>query len=108
MAATEEDGTTTHYLRGAALAASEAEGRLLYYLHDAHGDVTEVVDASGNSLASYAYDAFGNEQDPDAGDTNPYRYCGEYWDVHTNALYLRARDWIGYNKMDSFSEELLK
>jgi RHS repeat-associated protein len=51
------------------------------------------VDASGSSLASYAYDAFGNEQTPDAGDTNPFRYCGEYWDVHTNALYLRARDY---------------
>jgi RHS repeat-associated protein len=93
MAATEENGTTTHYLRGADLAASETEGRLLYYLHDAHGDVTEVVDASGNSLKSYDYDAFGNEQDPDAEDTNPFRYCGEYWDIHTNALYLRARDY---------------
>jgi RHS repeat-associated protein len=93
MAAAEEDGITTHYLRGADLAASETEGRLLYYLHDAHGDVTEVVDASGNSLASYEYDAFGNEQDPDAEDPNPFRYCGEYWDIHTNALYLRARDY---------------
>ena len=40
---------------------------------------------------TYAYDAFGNETAPDADDTNPFRYCGEYYDRETGTYYLRAR-----------------
>ena len=41
---------------------------------------------------SYHYDAFGNLLDEDAVyDTNPFRYCGEYWDKETGEIYLRAR-----------------
>ena len=41
------------------------------------------------------YIAFGNErevtsQNP-ATDTNPFRYCGEYYDLETDSYYLRAR-----------------
>ncbi len=39
----------------------------------------------------YEYDAFGNEQSPSANDTNPLRYCGEYFDAETGTIYLRAR-----------------
>ncbi|MDL2288354.1 RHS repeat-associated core domain-containing protein [Oscillospiraceae bacterium OttesenSCG-928-F05] len=42
-------------------------------------------------LASYDYDAFGNEKAPDVGDVNPFRYCGEYFDFETGRIYLRAR-----------------
>jgi RHS repeat-associated protein len=34
---------------------------------------------------------FGNENGPDPADTNPFRYCGEYWDDETGTYYLRAR-----------------
>ena len=40
---------------------------------------------------TYDYDAFGVEQSPSATDTNPYRYCGEYYDTETGTYYLRAR-----------------
>ena len=40
---------------------------------------------------SYTYDAFGKERNPDEADENPFRYCGEYWDVETGTYYLRAR-----------------
>ena len=40
---------------------------------------------------TYTYDAFGNETAPDADDTNPFRYCGEYYDRETGTYYLRAR-----------------
>lgn len=39
----------------------------------------------------YDYDAFGNEKNPSATDTNPFRYCGEYFDKETGTYYLRAR-----------------
>lgn len=45
-----------------------------------------------NQLAkSYDYDAFGIEKNPSDEDNNPFRYCGEYYDVETGTYYLRAR-----------------
>ena len=40
---------------------------------------------------TYDYDAFGNEAEPSDADTNPFRYCGEYYDTETGTYYLRAR-----------------
>ena len=53
--------------------------------------MVQLTDGSGNVTKSYAYDAFGNEINQDASDTNPFRYCGEYYDVETGTIYLRAR-----------------
>ena len=41
----------------------------------------------------YRYDAFGNEKDPKDTDPNPFRYCGEYFDLETEEYYLRARSY---------------
>lgn len=78
---------TATYLRGANLIARNGE----YYLFNAHGDVVNLTNASGAVTRTYAYDAFGNEKNPDEADTNPFRYCGEYWDSETGTYYLRAR-----------------
>ena len=61
------------------------------YLFNGHGDVTSMIDKSGNVTKTYSYDAFGNELNRDKNDTNPFRYCGEYWDNETESIYLRAR-----------------
>ena len=43
-------------------------------------------------INSYHYDAFGNQLDENTpSNTNPFRYCGEYWDKETGDIYLRAR-----------------
>ncbi len=51
-----------------------------YYIYNAHGDVVNLVDASGNSVASYAYDTWGAltsvTESFANGWTNPYRYDG--------------------------------
>ena len=39
---------------------------------------------------AYSYDAFGNQTEA-SGDTNPFRYSGEYYDAETGLIYLRAR-----------------
>ena len=39
---------------------------------------------------AYSYDAFGN-QTSETGDSNPFRYAGEYWDSESGLIYLRAR-----------------
>ncbi|WP_101911297.1 hypothetical protein [Marasmitruncus massiliensis] len=57
------------------------DGTNQYYLFKAHGDVIQRADAWGNVLKAYRYDAFGNEQNPEKLDSNPFRYCGEYFDA---------------------------
>ena len=70
--------------------------RLLYsddvkYVLNAHGDVVALLNNSGVVTKRYDYDAFGNELNIDNTDTNPFRYCGEYFDTETGTIYLRAR-----------------
>ena len=61
------------------------------YVLNAHGDVVALVNASGAVTKRYEYDAFGVELNPDEADTNPYRYCAEYFDIESGTIYLRAR-----------------
>ena len=62
-----------------------------HYVYNSHGDVTKLTNASGAVTKSYDYDAFGVESDKQQNDTNPFRYCGEYYDTETDLIYLRAR-----------------
>ena len=83
-------GTTKVYVGSVNLIRSDAG----FFVYNAHGDVVRVVDAAGVVVKSYDYDAFGVEREPDADDGNPWRYCGEYWDVETGTVYLRARYYV--------------
>ena len=40
------------------------------------------------------YDAFGNEENIDAADGNPYRYCGEYFDKETGTVSIYRRHFL--------------
>ncbi len=84
---------TNKYVRGINLIYSEdgAGANKRYFQYNGHGDTTQLTDTSGNVVKSYDYDAFGNEKNPDANDTNVFRYCGEYFDKETGTIYLRAR-----------------
>lgn len=62
-----------------------------YYVHNAHGDITQRVMANGNSTPAYTYDAFGNQREINDNDINPFRYCGEYYEKETEEIYLRNR-----------------
>jgi RHS repeat-associated protein len=62
-----------------------------YYSYNGHGDVVQLTNASGTVARDYRYDAFGVEQGIDVNDTNPFRYCGEYYDAEAETYYLRAR-----------------
>ena len=57
---------------------------------NAHGDA---IYTQNNLTVTkhYVYDPFGNEINPDPNDSNPFRYCGEYFDVHSGTYYLRNR-----------------
>jgi len=60
-------------------------------MYNPHGDVQGLTNTSGSLTKTYEYDAFGNEIDKVDTDTNPWRYCGEYYDVETDNIYLRNR-----------------
>ena len=81
------------YLRGVNLIATEINDLAYYYILNEHGDVTGLWSQSGTCKASYEYDAFGIEKNPDKKDENPFRYCGECLDLSSNTYYLRARDY---------------
>ena len=79
------------YVRGINLIRSDMAGTVNYYLFNGHGDVVQLTGSSGSVIKTYDYDVFGNEKTPDTNDTNPFRYCGEYFDKETGTYYLRAR-----------------
>ncbi len=62
-----------------------------YYLYNYHGDVVQLQTELGEIIRTYDYDAFGEETNPDATDTNAFRYAGQYFDQETGTYYLRAR-----------------
>ena len=84
-------GTTKKYIRGLSLVACVEGSAPTYYQHDAHGNVVALTNSSGTVTRTYEYDAFGNQLNIDPTDTNPFRYCGEYYDAETGSYYLRAR-----------------
>ncbi|WP_124068215.1 RHS repeat-associated core domain-containing protein [Clostridium sp. E02] len=79
------------YIRGINLIACETDHVVYYYTLNEHGDVTQQWNPNGVCKASYEYDAFGVEKNPDKEDKNPFRYCGEYFDLSSGIYYLRAR-----------------
>ena len=58
------------------------------------GDVTGIYDATGDLVAQYAYDAWGNliySDNTDIANLNPIRYRGYYYDDETGFYYLQTR-----------------
>ena len=79
------------YVRGLRLAEYRNGNETQQYSYNRHGDVTELIDKVTGSSSAYDYDAYGNQQTEIAGDDNPFRYSGEYYDEETGFIYLRAR-----------------
>lgn len=79
-------------IRGHSLLELEDENNnSYYYLHNVHGDVTNLTDSSGKIANSYDYDAFGNTVSAKETVHNRFRYAGEQYDNMTGQYYLRAR-----------------
>ncbi len=72
-------------------------GTYYYYVTNLQGDVISIVDAEGNTVASYEYDPYGNilsEENIPANSIaaiNPMRYRGYYYDTETEFYYLQSR-----------------
>ena len=82
---------TVYYIRVLTLIYAKKGETKTYYRFNGHGDVVALANSSGAIIKRYKYDAFGVEENPGIFDTNVFRYCGEYYDVETKTIYLRAR-----------------
>ncbi len=91
----ENNNQTAFQVYGTNLLYRSAKGdtgstQSYYYLYNAHGDVTSLLDPSGN-IVSYDYDAFGNIKGQTGTADNPIRYAGYQYDEESGLYYLNAR-----------------
>ena len=83
--------------QGNRVGMADSSNHFYYYLYNLQGDVIGLMDArNGRIVARYTYDAWGNctVQNADgwtAGDANPFRYRGYYYDTETGLYYLNSR-----------------
>ena len=72
-------------------------GNRYFYLKNAQGDVTGLVNASGTQVVSYTYDPWGAPMSTGGtmaatlGAVNPLRYRGYVYDTETGLYYLSSR-----------------
>ena len=72
-------------------------GNRYFYLKNAQGDVTGLVNASGTQVVSYTYDTWGapmsvsGSMSATLGAANPLRYRGYVYDTETGFYYLTSR-----------------
>lgn len=86
-----DGGKFKTYLRVINLIAREIDRVVYYYVFNEHGDVTQLWSQIGTCKALYEYDAFGIERKLENEDENPFRYCGEYFDLSSETYYLKSR-----------------
>ena len=75
------------------LLAVSVGGDFYLPLYDANGNVTAYIDESGNTVAQYTYDAFGNtiSQSGALADAFPFRFSTRYFDEVTGFYYYGLR-----------------
>ena len=72
-------------------------GTAYYYMHNLQGDIIHLVDANGNNVVNYVYDAWGKKLSVTGsmagslGYWQPFRYRGYVYDEETGLYYLRSR-----------------
>ena len=70
-----------------------------FYIKNIQGDITNIVDNTGNVLVNYYYDAWGVPYSDDLSNNNlaeinPMRYRGYYYDCEMGLYYLQSRYYI--------------
>jgi RHS repeat-associated protein len=93
----ESNNLTAYQVYGAALiyrstsADSELGAQSYYYLYNAHGDVTALMNSEGDVAITYDYDAFGNIISQTGAADNAIKYAGYQHDEESGLYYLNAR-----------------
>ena len=72
-------------------------GQQYYYVYDAQGNVTGIMDKNAQVVVRYSYDAWGRmggvtgTMAKTVGTINPFRYRGYMYDTETGLYYLQSR-----------------
>ena len=85
-----DEYTASNYIGANGIFARESAEEADYMLKNGHGDVTSLV-SEGVKDKTYNYSAYGEEKNKEEGDSNPFRYSGEYVDEESGLIYLRNR-----------------
>jgi RHS repeat-associated protein len=103
-----------HYSYDASgnLFSMNLNGTEYYYVRNAQGDITGLIDNAGNLVVSYTYDTWGKlisttgSLASTIGVKNPYRYRGYRYDTETGLYYLQSRyynpDWDRFVNADAY------
>jgi uncharacterized protein RhaS with RHS repeats len=83
--------TARNFIGLGGVIGRQTGGQTGYFVKDGHGDVVQVFGNTGNLLADYTYDIWGNVQEQNGTFDNPFRYAGEYVDFSSGLIYLRNR-----------------
>jgi RHS repeat-associated protein len=75
------------------ILSADLNGTTAFYCYDANGNVTDLVDANGNSVAHYEYGPFGGTitQSGSLADDNPFRFSSKYLDEDVELYYYGLR-----------------
>jgi RHS repeat-associated protein len=78
---------------GGLLAVVDEAGTQMTFAYDANGNVGQLVDEGGSTIAKYEYDAFGQTvvASGAAAGENAYRFSTKYADVETGLVYYGYR-----------------
>ena len=92
------DGTSSmrfyYDTNGELVGLWDSQDGTCYYVKDGQGNVIRIVGTYGQTIAEYAYDAYGNilsAPTSGVGARNPFRYRGYYYDAETGFYYLQSR-----------------
>ena len=85
-----------YYDENGAPVSFEYNSTTYYYVKNLQGDIIAILNASGEQVVEYKYDAWGNVSIDEApletiGIKNPYRYRGYRYDNETGLYYLQSR-----------------
>ncbi|ADN36346.1 YD repeat protein [Methanolacinia petrolearia DSM 11571] len=88
---TDGEGTSLSLYGLQRISMTNSSGEQIYYQYDGLGSVRGLSDGSGNTVAGYSYDAFGEPDFITGQEYNDFLFTGEQTDSETGLIYLRAR-----------------
>ena len=81
----------TYHRMGNQVIYSEVNGNRNFYIYNAQGNVSKLLNSEYETVADYAFDAFGVQKMVNGEVYNPFRHNGEYYDEELGYTYLRNR-----------------